>query len=748
MKSLRRTAELDRSKRALVAALVLVLGFQFYLLYGLHVSKDLPLWDESAYIGWGDEFLQDGKVGSITNAPFYHVLYAGVISIAGLLPSFWVMQYALKPLLTMLVVLLVFRFSRSAALSLLLGVIFAYSYYHVHIDVLVYYSALIPYVAAILIARRAPLLSLGLSFLAGLGRLEYMAVPVVHLLFLLVANRASLRSSTFAEASADKCTGLPEAGRPLHGRPCENAAQVAETVRFLRERLRFPTKRSRVPLQIPREGDALPVFTPSDEERDGSERHLGFTWRRVLAALPAAAIWLLNGFILTRITVWQFHNRVWFAWSQNYAFFRYLTGRDAGSNPWLDHQFIAERDFPNAHSVSEAFAVNPTAVLEHTWFNLRELPGYLAAFAISDHHAGAWKHAPLLLLGVIAALGLVAWLVRCRRDELPTAWLRRNALEFVLCLGGIVAAAPGLIVSSKTNYIMSLLPAVLAGICLLHLSATRFFFYSRWSAAALAIIATTLAGHSLVRTPAYATDRERGPVYQDAVAMRTILAPFSGLRILGVSTASFVNYLGRENGHLFIEPLAISPINRQADDVSLQTLVDVHRPDVLLINSHWRSSKTYAAAVEGFDFGGWEAHPLRDGMLYTKRGLILRPRFESGWYDQETGGGSTWRWSRGDARVVLDNTIAGRELVVRFHVRSIAPRRLTILLGSTMLFSGELGADTRRSVALSISEAPIGQIRLDFHSDRPAARPASGDPRELGFCIEDLVIADVSHAER
>ena len=118
--------------------LIAVLGFQLFHLYGLHASKDLPLWDESAYIGWGDEFLQDGKVGSITNAPAYHLLYAAIIRLVGVLPSFHVSQYLLKLTLSALFFLLCFRFSRSIALSALLGVFLACSYFHLNIDVLVY----------------------------------------------------------------------------------------------------------------------------------------------------------------------------------------------------------------------------------------------------------------------------------------------------------------------------------------------------------------------------------------------------------------------------------------------------------------------------------------------------------------------------------------------------------------------------------------------------------------------------------
>lgn len=685
---------LSRRTVGLLVALGLLTVFQLHLLYGLHVSKDLPLWDEAAYLGWGDEFLQDGRVGSITNAPAYHILYAAVISVTGLLPSFFAMQYLLKLTLTALVFLLVFRFSKSATLSLLLGGFFACSYYHLHIDVLVYYSALIPYLAAILVARRAPVLSLGLSFLAGLGRLEYMAVPAIHLLFLFL------------------------------------------------QRERFDAG-----LQRP--------WAP-----------------RILAGVPAALVWIFNGFVLTRISVWQFSNRVWFAWSQNYAFFRYLTGRDGGSNPWLDHQLIAQRDFPNAGSLLEACKVNPTAVLEHTWFNIRELPGYLAAFAVSVPETGHWRNTSLAVLGTIAVVGLCAlvagrlgwrgtddetqkdgddpaFAAASRNDGAASAaprisWLGSGIgaqhLELALCIGGMLAAVPGLIVSSKTNYIMSLLPAALFAIGRLHREARQFRWYARWSTPAWAVIALGVGIHTLGGAPVYSAKGARGSVYEDVSTMRAVLQPYRGLKILGVSAGSYLNYLGRNQGHVFVEPLAISPVNGQAVDLSLAGLIRAHNPDVLLINGAWRSSKTYATTVQGFLFDAWEPHALRDGWLYTRRGLILRPRFDQGWYDEEQSKAGVWRWSRGDAAISLTNSVANRPVTFRFQLRSLSGCQCSIRLDGRVLFTGRLEPDSWRNITLQTESLALGTNRLEFHTDVPPVPAGAGDPRLLALCVSAIEV--------
>ncbi|HVU24974.1 MAG TPA: hypothetical protein VHE13_12685 [Opitutus sp.] len=646
-----------------------VLLFQLHHLYGLHVSKDLPLWDESAYLGWGDKFLATWKVGSITNSPFYHVLYGAVIAVTGLMRAFFAMQYLLKLTLTALLFGLVYRFSRSVALSVLLGVIFAYSYYHLDIDVGVYYGAMIPYFAAILVARRWPGLSLGLSFLAGLGRLEYMAVPAVHLVF-LVAMRVCDGGKTEMRGE--------DGGRK--GRPT------------------------------------------------------------VLGAVPAVAVWVLNGFVLTRVTVWQFHNRVWFAWSQNYAFFRYQTGRDSGGNPWLDHQFIAERDFPHAHSLAQAFAVNPTAALQHTWFNLSELPGYLGAFAIAHENSGAWRYAPLYALAAVVGAMAIAVVMAWPGKAAVRRGLKARGLEIALCAGGIVAAAPSVIVSTKTNYIMSIVPATLLVVAGLHVLARRSGWYARWSGPALLAIAAAYAAFSFCWPAAYSTKRKHGPVYRDAMTMRAVLEPYRGLRLLGTSTASYINYLGWKNGDTFIEPLAISPINQQATDMSLAGLIRAHDPDVLLINSTWRSSKTYAEALKGFDFADWIPHRLVDGVLYTKRGLPIGVEFDGGWFDAEQGRGRTWRWSRGDAGIDLRNGFAGRHVTLDFWLKTTMAREVTITLGGEELFAGALEPGVRKHARLPVDSLPLGVTKLEFRTAQPPVPAPGNDPRKLAFAVEEFAV--------
>ena len=56
---------------------VAVLAFQFLLLYPLHTSMDLPMADESYYMGWGSKFASGtGTLGDTSSSPFYILLYS------------------------------------------------------------------------------------------------------------------------------------------------------------------------------------------------------------------------------------------------------------------------------------------------------------------------------------------------------------------------------------------------------------------------------------------------------------------------------------------------------------------------------------------------------------------------------------------------------------------------------------------------------------------------------------------------
>ena len=62
---------------------VCVIVVQFLLLYPLHTTMDLPIWDEAIYVGHGARFLHGDTLGAIFISPVYILLYSSLIKIFG-----------------------------------------------------------------------------------------------------------------------------------------------------------------------------------------------------------------------------------------------------------------------------------------------------------------------------------------------------------------------------------------------------------------------------------------------------------------------------------------------------------------------------------------------------------------------------------------------------------------------------------------------------------------------------------------
>jgi hypothetical protein len=102
----------------------------------------------------------------------------------------------------------------------------------------------------------------------------------------------------------------------------------------------------------------------------------------------------------------------------------------------------------------------------------------------------------------------------------------------------------------------------------------------------------------------------------------------------------------------------------------------------------------------------------------------LPPAFASGWHSLETLGDQQWRWSSGNAEIILYNV--GRE-----------PR--------TVHLSGALASQQPRAVdATAIGNSVVlapGENRLQFHTDVAADLPGNGDPRRLAFSLRNFKVA-------
>lgn len=124
---------------------------------------------------------------------------------------------------------------------------------------------------------------------------------------------------------------------------------------------------------------------------------------------------------------------------------------------------------------------------------------------------------------------------------------------------------------------------------------------------------------------------------------------------------------------------------------------------------------------------------------------LMPPEFAVGWYPLERIAETSFRWSEGDAKLVLHNGSA-REQAVRltFGLSVAGERYVGISLGDQTVYEGVIAAEEgRRSVDLTVALQP-GVNELRFRSDRPGMLLPGGDPRKLAFAVSNLRLRKVT----
>jgi hypothetical protein len=124
-------------------------------------------------------------------------------------------------------------------------------------------------------------------------------------------------------------------------------------------------------------------------------------------------------------------------------------------------------------------------------------------------------------------------------------------------------------------------------------------------------------------------------------------------------------------------------------------------------------------------------------LVATRSPDFLRAQFGAGWHEIEQlpENPIRWRWSRGDAEVILENPQT-HPLVVRCRLtlRSVVPRDLQTWVQGRMLSSQEIGTNLETHWLPDIT-VPPGRTVLALRSSRPAVNPGPGDERLLGFGV-------------
>jgi len=118
---------------------------------------------------------------------------------------------------------------------------------------------------------------------------------------------------------------------------------------------------------------------------------------------------------------------------------------------------------------------------------------------------------------------------------------------------------------------------------------------------------------------------------------------------------------------------------------------------------------------------------------------ILPPDFDENWYDLEGNANHDWRWSSGDASIVLYNSESGpRQAHLSFRLETLQPRRVEIALASRQIYVDSLqpGA-AAQPIDLTVMLSP-GKNLVRFKSSAPGVITGTGDPRKLAFALHDF----------
>lgn len=129
-------------------------------------------------------------------------------------------------------------------------------------------------------------------------------------------------------------------------------------------------------------------------------------------------------------------------------------------------------------------------------------------------------------------------------------------------------------------------------------------------------------------------------------------------------------------------------------------------------------------------------------LVDTRSSYFLKVQAGEGWYDQEViaKAGAHWRWSQGDATLVVENPQSRRMWVnLRGSLRSLNERDLEVWINGERMRSVRVGTQLR-TIHVPRIALPPGRSIIEFRSLTPPLSPGPHDGRKLSFAAYGLEI--------
>lgn len=137
--------------------------------------------------------------------------------------------------------------------------------------------------------------------------------------------------------------------------------------------------------------------------------------------------------------------------------------------------------------------------------------------------------------------------------------------------------------------------------------------------------------------------------------------------------------------------------------------------------------------------GAAPAPPLYS-LVDTRDDRFVRVGLGDGWHDLEWQAGTSvrWRWTSGDAALVVENPHhAPLHVVVSFNVGAVDTRDLRVRIDGKLVLETEVEPNTSTCSSTSF-ELPSGRTKLVFESSRQAQILPGKDRRQRGFVFRDI----------
>jgi hypothetical protein len=447
---------------------------------------------------------------------------------------------------------------------------------------------------------------------------------------------------------------------------------------------------------------------------------------------------------------------------QTYAFGYQQRSPDWNGSPWLECQQLMTRVYGAPEpSLVEAFSRNPSAMLEHFWWNLQLVPNGIQILLFNSMSGSVTPDYPpvpirplpalaasLLALTITAAGVSILWR---DRDHWWKLWLRDRAWAWMAMACVAVVVMIVMITQRPRPSYMFTLGLMLRAVIGTSLFAimSRLPRLSRLEPAmpAAIVIAILLAPRYYYVTNPSGVRPLADIYWRLAPFQRRLEKPGTGLAAIGAS--ELCNYLARSSSCL---PLDTNELRREitAETPWDKTLAK-HGATLFYADEELMADSMVRQFVSGGESHGWHtlalhSEPEQNWAVLEPSGApapaavpgeIIAPdsgiTLGQGWYDLETSAGAQFRWVNNDAQLAVWRQDPG-PLSLLLEVEegfSLGGKPLSLQVFRDDRRLQTVIAAGHQTVAIKL---PSGHVTIRLHVES-VNRPVPHDPRILNFRV-------------